>query len=103
MVMVSLVTPWGVVAPPLSPTNLGMHGGACTVMFSCSCPPGAHFPLSPSTGRPRESTFWAGPAVAAPVVAPGEPGAAPDAGAFDAPVAPARALPVAVAPGVVPP
>src|SRR5437764_15266115 len=36
-----------------------MQGGAWAVMFSWSRPPAAHFPLSPSRGRPSESTFWA--------------------------------------------
>src|SRR4051812_35966074 len=53
--MVSPVTP-GVVAPPLSPTNLGMQGGDDRLMFSCSCAPGAHLARSPVSGRPRAST-----------------------------------------------
>src|SRR5690348_16890118 len=102
--MVSLVTPWGALGPPLSPTNLGMHGGACTVMFSCNKPPGAHLLLSPSTGRPSESTFWAASATPAfgPPLAPVEVArAAPD----DAPAPPPAAActaaplpPVAVGP-----
>src|SRR5688572_28835761 len=62
--MVSLVTP-GAVLPPLSPTNFGMHGGDARVMFSCSCPPGAHLLLSPLVGRPSASTDWPAVPVAA--------------------------------------
>src|SRR5947209_6422089 len=53
--MLSLATP-GDVGPPLSPTNLGMHGGAVVVTASWSCAPGAHFDVSPDKGRPSAST-----------------------------------------------
>src|SRR5689334_6662332 len=66
--MVSAVTP-GEVVPPLLPVNLGMHGGLTKVMFSCTCPPGAHLLLSPVVGRPRVSTCWPA-AFTAPLVAP---------------------------------
>src|SRR5438477_12662038 len=105
--MVSPVTP-GVVAPPLSPTNLGMHGGDDRLMFSCSCWPGAHLERSPVTGRPSESTDCcvsvdAAPAsltaAAAPLVCPFAVAAfVPVAAAVALPPAPALALPGLAAP-----
>src|SRR4051794_2215678 len=102
--MVSLVTPDDV-APPLSPSNRGMHGGLCMVTFSCSRPPGAHLALSPPSRRPSASSCWpaavavAAAAVRAPVAAPA---AVPDRAAPAAPP-PAAPAPGEVAPCEVPP
>src|SRR4051812_23618144 len=106
--MVSPVTP-GVVAPPLSPTNLGMHGGDDRLMLSWSCAPGAHRERSPVSGRPRESTDCAAcvdaaaaslvPA-AAPLVWTFADAMVPDAAAPAPPPAPALAP---LAPGGGPP
>src|SRR5438105_288617 len=46
-----------------------MHGGPVKEMFSCSNPPGTHLLLSPSRGRPSESTFCPAAATLAPAVA----------------------------------
>src|SRR5204863_3481479 len=81
-------------APPLSPTKAGMHGGAWRVTVSCKSAPRAHFPLSPSSGRPSASRRC--PVAAGPLAAADGPRAVGD-GLLPCPAPPAGAV---VPPGV---
>src|SRR5688572_5334743 len=89
--IVSLVTPWGEVAPPLSLPNLGMHGGANFVGILMR-------PVAGSQSGPTPATTCSAPAFVVPPPPPAGPPVAPPPAA--AVVAPVLAPPAATVPPV---